>query len=255
MLPNQQTKMKPVFGSGYLIDTGDPLAYGLAAAWLFNESAGLVGYNSLTPIYNLSFPTSNWSWATGKYGSVLQRNSTFATSPGTILNPITIPSTTFSIACGLYFRGVPNGYGMVLGADATPAFFIKNPGGYNLDWFQTTDHLSATALVQNTYYDFVASFNAGALTYYINGIKDANTYSGFSTPSAFNRILDRGNDQSLTADLSYMYVWLNRAITQSDARRLIVEPYGFYLDPDDEDEEPMMVAAATVAAGYSPWFT
>lgn len=204
--------LKPAFPN---LRRSHPLAPSLAAAWEMYEGSDTTKFNDIVSgVYNATIlNTTMLSWIGTDAGWGLDWPG--GTGGG---RAVSIPSlttgTTFSLEARLRLRVVTAGqYGSLLTDTGGNAGFFRK--GANVNYYFGGDHLNNTALTAGLWYHVVLSVNAGAGQWYLNGVPDG-TIASVTTQTLTTMFQDSGSE-AFQGTLSFMRVWLNRALTQADA--------------------------------------
>jgi hypothetical protein len=243
-------RAKPPKGSR--LNRGDSLAKSLTAAWLFNDTKGqpdgaVKVRNAAEPgRYDFTCPAAQVTFTNGIDGSCVDRTDNASTSRLTLANSIT-SGTTFSIATRIFLRGMTATYGVVLTNAASAGFFLKSSGGFKISYFGAADRLSASTITANTWTDLVITCAAGAMTYYFDGVTDANTFTSVPSTGWNNSLSDSANER-LNAQLAYLYTWVGRALTRREVLELKADPYRIFRRRSVP--VPLFVAAASAFKPY-----
>ncbi len=223
-------KSKPPTGA--VLDRGHPLTENLSLCYLFNEGAGAVVKNLALPaLYDGTIlkvnNSTNTFWYPTPLGIGLGHDTT-STANGITFTAIT-SGTTWSWECYFKLTTTANGnYGNMFTASSSTGFWAvgSSTTNFNVSLYFSGDHKNTTSLSVGTWYHVVCAVNAGSAQFYINGVADGTVAS---VPSiAFNGMLcDNGgsNNEQLTGVVAYERFWVNRVLTQSDARRLYLYPF------------------------------
>jgi uncharacterized phage protein (TIGR02218 family) len=151
---------------------------GLAHCWPFDEGAGAVAGDSVAGIDGTWQGTLGAQWIPGKVGR-------YAGGFDSTTNYIALAS---SVALGSSFTvavwlkpsnlAVPgnDGYYAILGGNH---LFLSPSGALNF-FAGGDDHLSALTIPAGVWSHVAFVMAAGALSFYVNGVLDANTYAGLS---------------------------------------------------------------------------
>jgi len=225
-----------------------PLARGLFNCWLFNEGGGNVVYDCVEGRQGIFY--NNVLWQAGKAGCGLRFGGNndyiqFATH-----EPRCNAATGFSWATRLMYWQLPsvagaNGYGpayqvaagyawTLYGASATNTFraTIRDAAATNF----TSGPLGTITV--GRWFNVAGSFNGTVLSLYVDGSR-VDSLSPGSVLAGTGLILrwGLGSTQSPTAVAEHCMFW-NRALTDAEARRATMDPYGMF-----RRQSPLIVAA------------
>jgi hypothetical protein len=211
---------------GPRLNYADPLARGLAAAWLFNERGGtriknqaVLGYaGSDAGRYDGTVAGSDLQWGSALDGPILRPGSgTQSMTFGTITS-----GTTFSIAFRMRRTTTGAAYQTLLTESSNQGLWLRSGGLFT--YYFGGDHTLGPTLAVGTLYDVVVSCNAGAMTMYVDGTPDAATVASVPSIGWTHSLNDPGGD-SFVGDLHHLQVWVGRALTWQDANALRADPY------------------------------
>lgn len=127
------SRVKPLPGA--LLQSGDPLARGLAVAYLFNESTGVAAHNGTRSGLDLALKNAP-SWVPGPFGSSLLFDGAtqYSTVPGALLPQLGTPRTFYAV-----FRGTASG-----GQQKICGQWDDGAGGF--DWLLYLDNGNSYAI-------------------------------------------------------------------------------------------------------------
>ena len=203
---------------GCRLNRADPLARGLASAWLFTDRAGDTARNAVDARYDGTLTGSDRGWGYTVDGPFPKLNSATQMMAFASLTS----TTTFTIACRFKQKAGGATYQTICTESSSQGFWLRSTGA--LSYYYGGDHLSTGTVTLNAVTDVVISVSAGALTFYIDGAADASTYSAVPSMGWTRSLNDPGGD-SFTGDLHHLQVWVGRALTRADAQALHADPY------------------------------
>lgn len=163
--------------------TTSPVTNGLIGWWKFDSISGSTAVDSSGNGNTgtlMHFPAGNAFWESAVINNGLQFNGSNYVS----LSTITVPST-FTVTYWVNPAGGAANYEFVLVSSATfngAALYPATASTFNPTYFSGYSGYKAAGALPAGTWSFVAmTFNAGAVTFYINGnIPDANIYSGLT---------------------------------------------------------------------------
>jgi hypothetical protein len=246
--------------SGTALDTGGALYSGLANWWGMLEGSGSTtadGKGSNTGTLDASV-----TWTTDGDGPLLAFSDHTVNQPVAITNaaPSALGVNNWSIA----WRGkqtVDGTFGMVCGDYNSPS------GHNNYLWMRGSNYLryegfaAATVTAANftndtsftTSKDYVVTgvYTVGVnavVHLYVDGVEDAASPIDPGTGIVgFDTLIAIGNgfaNLGLEGQLSYFGIWINRALTQTDAASLHSDPYGTMYGSAGIDLTPTAVTSS-----------
>lgn len=174
---------------------------------------------------------SPFAWKTGVRGRVLDRANTASTDRMLIGNSNYITTSTFSILAGVLVRSTSSsGYGTVLTMGNTAGLWIHSSAGsapFKLDFFQGSDHLSTGTLSSGVEHDIAVIGTGGTITYWIDGILDASSYSGITSVTLSNAFSD-SSSEFLDGQMSYLYFLPGIAASPAFIQRTHSDPFWMF---------------------------
>ncbi len=222
---------KPPLGAQ--VNLGHPLARNLTAFWMFNEGGGTLVKDNVAGKFNGTIAklgaSTNTYWSPTSYGMGIGHDTT------STVNGISLPTlasgTTYSWEAWIYPNVCVNGQyqNMITQLDAAGIWILGQASGntFKMAFFSTGgNHTSTTAFSVNAWTHLAITFNAGVMTFYLNGKADGS-FSGTTTISYNGMFCDNGGDNvaQFRGNCAYQRFWLNRVLTLDEIRQLYFNPY------------------------------
>jgi Concanavalin A-like lectin/glucanases superfamily len=243
---------------GVAVDPTHPLAASLVEAWPFAiaspaDPIDVIGGRTVT--VGSVTPTV----ASSPDGPVIDfggANNCRLTASGNNFLVGGTASHPFTLALRLFFRAtISNSYGCVYtNSTGAHGLFIK---AGKLDWFVgNTDHVSTTVLTASTWNDVAVIYDGATLSFYLNGLQDATTFSSASLVSTTLNINTMGCDSAAEwfgGQYSFLNFY-NVAKSLNDLQALFRNPWQIY-----QPQAGWLFNAATVTVSYpinpfvTPW--
>ncbi len=235
--------------SGTALDTGHALYTSLEAVWAMLEGTGTTSADSRGNSHDLTFSAIGGghdpTWGTDGSGDAEIRfpgvgsgSSTKPLAMGTILPDLSNAGNTLDYSLAYRIKQTTlNTRGMFLAqkgatkdylwlAGHVPELLVVSEGG--------TSSTDTTDVDFTVYHDYVLTYTHGSgFRHYQDGVLSAG--SPFGAGAGWVHGLDTlgagynsSSDFSLVGAMSYMYVWLTRVLTITEAAALHTNPYAFF---------------------------
>lgn len=248
---------------GAKLQYGHPLGAGLTAAWIFNDRGQTQPPSTQVPVvvrdkayrnpnYNLVIagPSTHFTRASGPNGYCLDRDSNTASEFLKLASGSVATGTTFTLAARVMLRSVNAGAGgyaaIAVVAGGNGAYIKLTAATYNFIWYSGAVKTSAKALNLNQWYDVAYVCSGGNLSFYIDGILDANTYSSIASAALDSFMHDRGAAGAgavFDGQIAYIHLWAGRALKAQDVQSLKGDPFSMF--------RPRQIMPPTAA--FVPW--
>ncbi len=156
------------------ITTPSPLLTDLAAYWKLDG-------NSTDELGTYSGTDTLMDYQAGKIGDGAIMDQALGGATSKILIPALSTGTAFTIAGWVFTpsSGVfANTYGSIISQDGSNALFLTSGAfKFKVNLYTIGAHLSATELDPGTWYHIAVTATGSLVSYYINGVVDANTFA------------------------------------------------------------------------------
>jgi hypothetical protein len=209
---------KPAFGSVQINQ-----AHRLApdnACFLFNEGGGTCKSLVGTSIGTLTDPSATWK--VGSRGISLDQSLTVSATRGVTVSPgvALLVNTPWSLRIRFFFRGA-DAFGCLFTQAAAAGAYIASG---KVRFYSAG--ASATALVANTWYDWITTHDSSnSLIYYLNGQIDT-TGVAFAATLGLDAIGNDTASETFDGQFETIQVW-NRLLLASEILQLYFDPYVF----------------------------
>jgi len=178
----------------------------LYAWYTFDEGTGTTAYDSSGNGYNITF-TGN-SWGPGKITNAVQ---SFDTGMNSYLSSAPTLGTNFTITFWLHPDSTSQNSGRAaIYSGATGGLFYLH-GTQHLDFnYGGADHYNTTAYTENQWFFVAVVNNAGAVTFYLNGVADGTATGGVGFQAS--SVLGNGSGQNFKGFMDDLRIY-NIALT------------------------------------------
>lgn len=212
------------YGSAVFL-TPPSITRGLSAWWTFDGKDMQPGIRDRSGAGQVAYYPANVATTTtpGKIGQAISYSGVIAT--GVTINPAITTGTSFTYAAWVYERS-RIGYGNLF-AQANSAGVWMSSG--KLNYYYGVDHLSAGTVPLNTWTHIAVVVDGGNVSYYINGVQDANTFTSAPGFNATGMGCDGGNSGECFTGFHDDVRFYNRALSAEEIRQL--SGSGLAVDP------------------------
>lgn len=244
IFPKRWTSKPPL---GAQVNWGHPLSVGLQCCLLFNEGGGLALKDLANPVRTATINSTSPSTFTAcKNGMGLSKPSASGSGYITLAPTLTNLTSPFTIETLINLTAVA-GYQTIL-VSSTGADGLWIHAG-KIDLFNGTDHDGTATLAAGKWYHVVATYAGGtAMTYYLNGVRDAAPSDTPVTTVPSNIFSYSGDStESLNGKMEYFRYW-SRPLTASEVNNLYVDPYAMLAA-----QSPRVKYFVAPAAGGTPF--
>lgn len=131
----------------------------------------------------------------------------------------------FTVEWKVRAASLPAGaYGTLLSEASSSGFWLVDG---KLNFYSAGTHFSAGVVTVGRWAHLVCTITpGGALSYYVDGRLDANTYSGLGWPTSLDSVFSDSGGEYFPGEIAWLRTW-RRSLTPTDVQWLANEPHAF----------------------------
>jgi len=236
-------------GSGSHVNTSPigpaGLNSGLVAWWTFDGGKLKTGSSNVLDSSGNSHHGTVIGTVNGVSGKLGQAATFTGVSGASSIEMTAITTgTTFTYSSWIYPKTTMAGYGNMFAQNSTAGIWFKSS---KVDFFYTTDHTNNTTITLNRWHHVVVDSNAGAVTYYLDGVADGTSAAAASFNGNAIGADNTTRGESFVGNMDDVRLY-SRALSATEVSELYKEGLGSHVNTSP-------IGPAGLNSGLVAWWT